>query len=127
MSLDLAVKHALKNPIKRKGRSSISRMAAVLTVDNCTYVGYNSYKSHPLQARFGENEHKIYIHAEIAAIVKACREYDGYYHIADFKDMDAKLYVARVLHDGTPALAKPCPGCLAAIAEFGINHVEYTK
>lgn len=119
MSLSLAIKHAKKNPIKARGRTSMPRLAAVLTDGFSTVVGYNSYKTHPLQARFGTDEHKIHIHAEIAAIRK------GSARRIRFKDFT--LYVARVLADGTVANSRPCTGCLAAIKEFGVKKVFYTE
>lgn len=119
MSLKLAIEHAKKNPIKARGRTSMPRLAAVLTDGYSTVVGYNSYKTHPLQARFGTDEHKIHIHAEIAAI----RE--GAARRICFKDFT--LYVARVLADGTVGNSRPCTGCLAAIKEFGVKRVIYTE
>lgn len=51
---------------------------------------------------------KCSIHAEASALKKA-----GYPH-------NAKIYVARVLKDGTtPALAKPCFQCQALIESLG--------
>lgn len=124
MSLELAIKYAKKNPIRPRGRNTISRFAAVLSGPGGIFVGYNSYKSHPLQARFAKrtgNPEKLSIHAEVSAIVKAVqrgrvRDFSGY-----------RIYVARLLSDGTPALARPCESCLAALSEFGITNVEYTE
>ena len=57
----------------------------------------------------------IYLHAEIAALVK-------------LKDWDKahKLVVTMFLKDGSPALAKPCSICQHVINQTGIKHVEYT-
>jgi len=124
MSLELAVRHALQNPIKSRGRTSISRFAAVLVNGYRTHVGFNSYKTHPMQARFAKatgSPEKIHIHAEIAAMCKAMQHRFG----PDLSDY--KMYVARVLADGTPACACPCEGCMAAITEFGIKRVEWTE
>lgn len=118
-----AIKYALTNPIQPRGRTSISRCAAVLTNRDRTFVGFNMYRSHPLQARFqkkvGEPE-KIYIHAETHAIIQALRTRVW----PNLSDMT--MYVARVLRDGTPANAKPCPGCVSALAEFGVKEVYWT-
>ena len=125
--LELAIKYAKTNPIKSKGRTNISRMAAVLTDGYRTFIGFNSYKSHPLQARFSKRvgeEHKIHVHAEVSVLAKALKEWNPYFNTSNLDGFT--LYIARVLKDGTPALAKPCPGCLAAITEFNIKHVEYT-
>jgi tRNA(Arg) A34 adenosine deaminase TadA len=131
MSLELAVRHALQNPIKSRGRTSISRFATVLTNGYNTFIGLNSYKSHPLQARFAIKTgfpEKIHIHSEIAAIAQVARQA----LIPNWAKLnpdlsDYRMYIARVLADGSPALARPCPGCMAAITEFGIKHVEWTE
>lgn len=82
-------------------------------------VGKNNYtKTHPLQAKYskrvGEAE-KIYLHAEIAAIIR-CRDLSKAH----------KIFVVRVGKDGNYAMAKPCPGCMTAIKESGIKIVEHT-
>jgi tRNA(Arg) A34 adenosine deaminase TadA len=123
MSLEEAIKHAKKNPVRPRGKSSISRFGCILSNGSNTYFGWNSYKSHPLQARFAEktgSPEKLSIHSEISAIVEAVQK--G--RVRDFRGYT--MYIARLLGDGTPALAKPCLSCLAAITEFGINQVEWT-
>lgn len=81
-------------------------------------VGHNSYtKTHSLQAHYGMrtgNPNKIYLHAELAALIKARQQVH-------------KLVVFRYNADGSPALAKPCASCQLAIAEFGVKYVEFTK
>jgi tRNA(Arg) A34 adenosine deaminase TadA len=84
---------------------------------NVLSVGYNSYiKTHPLQAklacRCGQPE-KVYLHAEIAALVKARGR--GY-----------KIKVERFNKSGDPMLAAPCPICTLAIEMAGIEIVEFT-
>lgn len=80
-------------------------------------VGRNSYiKTHPLMAHYGRKSgrvNKIYLHAELDALVKA----RGRVH---------KLVVMRYNQQGQPVLAKPCPACQLAIADFGVTHVEHT-
>lgn len=81
-------------------------------------IGKNSYvKTHPMQAEYarraGEPE-KIYLHAEIAAIVKA-----------DLKKAH-RLVVFRYLKDGSPAEAMPCKICQNAIKVAGIKYVDHT-
>jgi len=95
-------------------------MAAIL-ITRCgkSYIGFNKYKTHPLQKKFGRNPHSIHLHAEMDAIVQAVMARDS---------IDgASLYIARVLKDGTPALAKPCVGCERAIIHFGIKEVSWTQ
>lgn len=80
--------------------------------------GSNSYtKSHPIQAHYAELvglEDKIFLHAEMAAMVR-CR--GGEPH---------KIYIARVDSEGEPMYAAPCPICSMAIKAAGIVSVEYT-
>jgi len=74
-------------------------------------------KTHPIQARYAAKArmgHKIYLHAEIAALI-ACHEDPCY------------IYIARVWRDGTIAMAKPCPICELAIIESGIIEIYYTN
>lgn len=130
MSLKLAIDQARLNPIFPKGRNSISRFATVLTNGKLIFVGLNSYKTHTLQKKFSSNEESIHIHSEVDAIVKATRHFaqtDGrhYTSISDLSDF--KMFVARVLKDGTPANSKPCIGCQRALAAFGITQVEWIE
>lgn len=78
----------------------------------------NSYsKTHPLQAYFAEkvgHAAKIYLHAEIAAIIKA-----------GGKPIH-KLVIMRIGKNHQALNAKPCPVCAEAIKAFGIKLVSYT-
>src|SRR3990167_9016321 len=86
------------NPIVK-----LPKMCALLvTKDGHVHIGYNRYKTHPLQARFGKNDRAIYLHAEIDAIVQAARNHSDI--------SGGRMWVARVLRDGQPALARPCEG-----------------
>lgn len=80
-------------------------------------VGHNSYvRTHPLQAKYSKKAGKpdaIYIHAELAALLKA----RGKVH---------KLVVVRYGKNGQPLLAKPCAACQLAINDFGVKLVSYT-
>lgn len=77
----------------------------------------NSYtKTHPKQAKFAKlagNPLAVYLHAEIAALVK-CRE------------KPYRISVVRYMKDGTTGNAEPCAICKLAIKEAGINFVEYS-
>lgn len=79
----------------------------------------NNYnKTHPLQAYFAEkvgHPARIYLHAEIAAIIKA-----GDKQIY-------KIVITRFNPKTFKALnAKPCPICQEAIKAFGIELVSWT-
>ena len=82
-------------------------------------MGKNSYvKTHPLQAKFANQvglEHKIYLHAEIDALVK----------LKDWSKAH-KIVITRLGKTGEPLLAKPCPVCERALKMAGITEIEHT-
>lgn len=79
----------------------------------------NNYtKSHPIQAKFARNASqpsRIYLHAEIAALVKLKKG-----------DRPLSIHIERKTKDGTYALAAPCPVCRAALTHWGIKKIFYT-
>lgn len=81
-------------------------------------TGKNSYiKTHPYQAKLGKkmgSPEKIYLHAEIAALIK-CRNGIPY-----------KIKIERYDRFGNAKMAKPCPSCEYAIKLAGIKFVEHT-
>jgi deoxycytidylate deaminase len=83
-------------------------------------VGENSYsKSHPKQAEFAKiagREEAIYLHAEIAAIIK----------LKEKADSAHKIFIERYNKDGEPVLAKPCEICQLALEMAGIEVIEHT-
>ena len=80
-------------------------------------VGKNSYtKTHPLQAKLAARVGKpeaIYLHAEMAALVKA-------------REPVHRLVVLRYDSRGKPKNAAPCCICREAIRMFDVKHVEHT-
>lgn len=80
-------------------------------------VGKNSYiRTHRLQAHYANLSGRpaaIYLHAEIAALIKA----RGKVH---------KLVVTRYTADGEPANCAPCPACRLAIRDYGVQKVLHT-
>jgi len=80
---------------------------------------YNTYKkSHPLQKYFAEkvgHPERIYLHAEIAAILAA-----GTQKIAT-------LWVSRINSKKQYVMAKPCIICQEAIKAFDIKNVFFTN
>lgn len=88
-------------------------------------IGVNSMKTHPFQAKYAKNEHAIYLHAEVAAIMAAKRK------LTDVELSKSTLYVIRtkesfVNGDIVYGMAKPCCGCEACIADHGIRKVVYS-
>lgn len=82
-------------------------------------VGQNSYvKSHPIQAKYAKRVGRddcVFLHAEIAAIIK-CKNLDDAY----------KIFVSRLSDDGQTKLAKPCDICMSAISATNIKIIQYT-
>ena len=109
--LHKAIDWAQVNPIR-----GLPKIAALI-YDKKRLVshGWNSFTTHPLQARFCSHPNRIHLHAEVAAIVAAKQSVEG---------MD--MYVARVWRNGSPALAKPCSDCQKALAAFKLRNVEWT-
>ena len=108
---DLAIEIAKCSPSKKRvGAILLNKSKVVVTATNL------ESKSHPLQAKFAERvglHEKIYLHAEIAALVK-CRE-----------ECDT-IVVARVNPQNKLRMAKPCPICSLALEESGVDKVHYT-
>lgn len=83
-------------------------------------TAFNDYHTtHPLQAWYARragvgHEHRIYLHAEIAAIIKAKNK--NIY----------KIKIERYDKNGNPKLAAPCPICQLAIKQANIKFVEHT-
>jgi tRNA(Arg) A34 adenosine deaminase TadA len=82
-------------------------------------IGKNSYdKTHPKQKQHAlllGLPDKVFLHAEIAAIVK-CKSLEKAY----------KITITRINKKGEPALAKPCPICQSAIEASGIKLIEHS-
>lgn len=82
-------------------------------------IGRNSYvKTHPLQAKaaaaVGESS-KIYLHAEVAALVK----------VKDWSDI-YKIVITRFNSKGEPVCAKPCRVCQYVLAQAGVHQIEHS-
>jgi deoxycytidylate deaminase len=81
-------------------------------------VGFNDYaQTHPVQASLAKQAgcpEKLYLHAEVAAIIKSRK-----------KRIDS-IVIERYDSEGRPKLAKPCPVCEIAIKQAGIRWVRYT-
>jgi tRNA(Arg) A34 adenosine deaminase TadA len=114
--LSLALKIAEANPVLK-----LPKMGAVVVKYNkVVAVGWNSYKSHPMQARYGRHEMAICTHAEVAAISNALR------NLTNEEVANSDLYVARITRTGDVGIAKPCEGCDRVIKKFKIRNVFWT-
>ena len=111
--LDLVIDVARSSPSKKQvGAILLNKSKIVEQAVNL------DTKSHPKQAKYAKRvgrKEKIYLHAEIAALVKCRVECDT-------------IVVARLGgHDHNQLRnAKPCPICQLALEEAGIKNVIYS-
>lgn len=100
--------------------------AAVVYKNDIIAVGTNKFKTHPFQAKFSKHPSSIHLHAETDAIKNALKI------LSQHELSKATLYIVRIkFFDEFKkkmvfGLAKPCPGCMKAIATFNINKVIYS-
>ena len=107
-----------------------AKMAAALEYNGqIMSVCVNKRKSDPWMKKYGGNEDKIYLHAEIGAIKKYCGvKWNTVWKL--YGGMD--LYVVRVKRPisgsklWVPAMARPCRICLACAREVGVRRICYT-
>jgi deoxycytidylate deaminase len=82
-------------------------------------IGTNSYvKTHPIQAKAAKavgEPCRIFLHAEIAAIVR----------LKDWTKAHT-MVLTRFKKDGSEGLSKPCKACQHVINLTGIHNVYYT-
>lgn len=103
-----------------------AKVASLITLRGKVIAyGHNHRKSHPFQAKYGNNSDCIFFHAETHVIKNALNR------ISVHDLSKCTLYVARVKKDNKKkelyyGLAKPCRGCQKCIEEFNINKVFYT-
>ena len=109
--LNLAIQTAKSSPSRRQiGAVLLKKSKVIATAVNL------QKKSHPFQAKLAKKVglyQKIYLHAEIAALIKAKEDADT-------------IVVSRVDKHGKLRMAKPCPICALALEEAGITNIYYT-
>lgn len=86
-------------------------------------TGYNSItKVHPIQARIDTERYgcecRGCLHAETMALLPLIKSN------TDLRG--ARVYVYRELKDGSPAMARPCAGCMSVIRACGIRTIFYS-
>lgn len=97
--------------------------AVVVQKHRVISTGYNSVtKVDPLQARMDSRRYgctcRGCLHAETMALLPLIKSN------ADLRG--AKVYVYRELKNGSPAMARPCDGCMSLIQEIGICKIAYS-
>lgn len=82
-------------------------------------IGQNSYiKTHPLQAHHARKvgaDHRIYLHAEIAAIIR-CPNISRAW----------RMQIIRIGRNGQAAKSAPCAVCMSALAATPIRIIDHT-
>lgn len=86
-------------------------------------IGHNSKKTHPIQNyynryRVQEDDMLPKLHAEINCLNQIRN--------LNINFSKVKLYIYRIRKDQPFGLARPCPSCMAAIKDLGINEIYYT-
>ena len=85
--------------------------------------GYNSNKTNPIQKRLNIHRFDVdtpaTIHAEVACLLPLINR-------KDINFSDVSLYIYREYKNGSPALSKPCPSCMALIRQLGIRKLYYS-
>ena len=115
----------------RKPSGWQARIAAGIWIKNeMVALGWNQARTSPFQAKYGRNEEAIFIHAETHALRQALRRFDQdelrRARTTMFIVRAKKMKVYKNLRQWCWGLAKPCPGCAGAIADFGISRVIYS-
>jgi len=105
----------------RELRTSLS--ACIVKKGKKIAFGFNQMKSHPFQAEYGKNDQSIFWHAETHCIFNALRRGEDL--------TGSTLYVSRAKKTKPRGkwvfgLSQPCPGCIKAIIDHGIDTVVFT-
>jgi deoxycytidylate deaminase len=109
--LDLAIETAKTSPSRRRIGAVLLKKSKIIS----TAVNLEK-KSHPFQAKLAKKvglEPKIYLHAEVHALIRA-------------RDDADTIVVARVDSKGKLKNSRPCPCCTLALQEAGITKVYYS-
>lgn len=98
--------------------------AVVVEGKHIVSTGHNSNKTNPTQARYNSYrrigpEYMPRVHAEVSALNSLIGKKE-----IDFSRL--KVFVYRELKDGTRAMARPCPSCMALMKDLGIRKVFYS-
>jgi len=87
-------------------------------------LGRNKLKTHPIQAYWAKRlgkDHKIYLHAETDALIKAMNKHGGPESVHD-----TDILVVRFNRYGETVSSKPCIICRHMLQAHGLRHVFHT-
>lgn len=101
--------------------SKMRLAAAIVYKNKIVAIGTNKYKTHPIMDKFKKNKSAIFLHAEVDAINKAKKKLD------EHQLKKSRLYVIRILKNGSLGIACPCQGCSQCILHYGIKTVYYSN
>lgn len=98
------------------------RLGAVITSGNYVVArGRNRPKSHPMQLKYekyrGRTGIRNHVHAEVDALIRS-----GYEDLTG-----CEIFVYRETKAGHLANSKPCPACMQAIKDSGIQYIYFTS
>lgn len=98
--------------------------AVVVEGKHIVSTGHNSNKTNPTQARYNiyrkiDKTYPARVHAEVSALNSLIGKKE-----IDFSRL--RLFVYREWKDGTRAMARPCPSCMALIKDLGIRKIYYS-
>jgi len=100
---------AIKQALLSTGRFRVG--CAIAKGKRILYAGYNQMdRTHPKMG------HVKRLHAEVHALLPTHGE----------PVVGAKAYVVRIMSNGGLGLARPCPDCIKALRQHGIEEVCYT-
>lgn len=100
--------------LKKHSNHKQHKMSSVIVRKNRVIgTGFNQLKTHSLSKHPFKS-----LHAEVHAVLKTTNK----------EDLEgAEIYIYRENRYGLPALAKPCPYCLALLKEVGIKRMHYSN
>lgn len=90
---------------------------------NVIGIGYNCNKTHPMQQYYNRYRNNFTgqlptLHAEMNCIKQIKK--------LNVNFSKVQLYIYRIRKDQPFGLSRPCPSCMAAIKDLGIQDIHYT-
>ena len=118
-------RHLIEGRLKRdalatKPVRNSKHAAAICYKGQIITLGTCQKKTHPMMMKYQDRPERIYLHAEIDAIIK----FINMYGTKPLKK--CSLVVVRVNNEGELMPSKPCKGCQKAIKAFKIKEVIWS-
>ena len=113
------------NQASYNGRNKVKVGCVIVYKGSVLAKGWNSDKTHTTQMRYNHYRYNVKerycpdkVHAEAMALSKI--------RYLDIDFSKVVLYVYREYKDGSPAMARCCPSCMAAAKALGIKTICYS-